>query len=75
MITVNPAGVSCSSTANRSPGFISSILFRSGVNVASVWLRGSGGPSGTPVLVMNAKFTYSTPVALRQLALLSLPVL
>src|SRR6266851_3754897 len=46
----------------------------SGVNVARVAFTGLAGAWATPFLVMNAKFTYSTPVIAAQAGLSCWPV-
>src|ERR1700681_4908470 len=59
-----PCAVSCRLTRSLSPEFMKRSADGFGVNVASVELTGFGGEPGcgVPLVVMNAKFTYSTPV-------------
>src|SRR5258707_10282039 len=73
MTTWNPAAVSCMSTASLSPEW-KRMTSGVSVKVAAVWRSGSAGPGGAPLLVMNAKFTYSCPAAFRQALLLLAPV-
>jgi hypothetical protein len=53
-------------TRSLSLGFISSV-FALGVNDAAVDSCGLGGPVGTPLVWMNAKFVGSTPFGLQVL--------
>src|ERR1700720_2365093 len=69
-----PCAVSCSLTEILSPPFIIRSLVGSGVNVVAVALTGFGGACGTPLSVMNAKFTYSSPAVDSHTALFCWPV-
>ena len=55
--------MSCSVTMSLSPEFMNRSADGLGVKVLIVELTGFGGEPGcgTPLLVMNAKLTYSTP--------------
>src|SRR2546428_12678432 len=65
----SPWAVSCSVTVMLSPEFMKRSALGSGVKVWRVDSTGLGGEfgCGRPFLVMNAKFTYSTPVRTAQL--------
>src|SRR5690349_18621782 len=56
-----PCGVSAIVTDSLSPEAMKRSFAGFGMNVDAFELTGFGGPCGTPFLVMNAKFTYSTP--------------
>src|SRR5207302_10700176 len=73
IVIFSPCAVSCSVTRSKSPGLYKST---SGVNVnvAPVASSGLGGATGTPLLVIHAQFTYSSPPAALHAALLSWPV-
>ena len=64
----SPWAESCSVTVMRSPEFMKRSALGSGVNVWRVESTGLGGEFGwgRPFFVMNAKFTYSTPVRAAQ---------
>src|SRR5437667_11872265 len=70
IVIFSPCAVSCSVTRSKSPGLYKST---SGVNVnvAPVASSGLGGGTGTPILVMHAKFTYSYLAAALHAELLS----
>src|ERR1700726_651561 len=63
-------------TTSLSPEFMNRSAEWFGVKVASVELTGLGGApaGGCPLLVMNAKFTGSTPTRFAQVAFCSCPV-
>ena len=73
-IAVSPACVSWMSTVTVSPGCIISTFDAVGVNVALVCPSGSGGPTGLPLLVMNAKLAGSMPTVSRQSSLFETPL-
>src|SRR5713226_6315032 len=74
MTTWNPLEVSCSWTLSASPEFMNRSLVASGVKVARVEFTGLAGACDTPLLVMNAKFTYSIPVTAAQALFSCFPV-
>src|ERR1700687_3540059 len=63
-------------TVKLSPEFMNRSAFGSGVNVLIVELTGFGGEfgCGTPLFVMKAKFTYSSPVVAAQVEFRTWPV-
>src|SRR5690242_17066970 len=68
MTICRPCAVSCRVTISLSPEFINRSADGLGVKVARVELTGLGGAptGGTPLNVMKAKLTYSTPVTAAQ---------
>src|ERR1700730_15797210 len=64
MTICRPCAVSCIVTVNLSPEFINRSEAGSGVKVLMVDCSGFGGElgCGTPLVVMKAKLTGSTPV-------------
>src|ERR1039457_739473 len=73
MLTLRPAGVSCMEGASTSPGVMNRSCAGSGVKVAFVASTGLAGAWAVPLLVMNAKFTGSTPTEFRHAVLLFTP--
>src|SRR5579859_732574 len=73
MTTWKPLGVSCIVTTSLSPEPMNRSLLASGVKVAPVAVTGLAGAWATPLLVMKAKLTYSSPPTMlfRQVALLT----
>src|SRR2546430_17444822 len=71
MSTRKPAGVSRMTTFMVSPEFIKNALVGSGVNFKSEPFSGFAASCATPFLVMNAKFTGSSPALFLQSSLLN----
>jgi hypothetical protein len=69
----SPSGESWIEMASSSPESMNRSVSGSGSNEAPVRSSGAGGESGSPLLVMNAKFAGSIPTEFRQAALLSMP--
>src|ERR1700730_5462119 len=65
MTICRPCAVSCNVTVSLSPEFMKRSALGSGVKVVIVDCSGLGGEfgCGTPLLVMKAKLTGSTPVS------------
>src|SRR5450759_434851 len=76
MLIRRPPAVSCIVTASLSPEFMNKSAFGLGVKVVRVELTGFGGEfgCGTPLFVMKAKFTYSSPAIPWQVAFCNWPV-
>src|SRR3974390_2236109 len=75
MMTSNPLGVSVKNTFRWAPGFMNRSAFGSGVYVPAVVApTGLAGPVATPLWVMNAKLTYSSPAWFRHVWLFACPV-
>src|SRR6516164_5479548 len=72
--TLSPPWVSRRLTVSRSPEFMNRSCDGSGVKVASVEFTGFGGACGTPLLVTNAKLTYSKPTIFWHAGLSTWPV-
>jgi hypothetical protein len=73
MMTFSPLEVSVKATLRWSPWFMNRSL-APGVNVAFVAPIGLAGACDLPLLVMNAKLTYSSPALARQVGLFAFPV-
>src|SRR6266571_3169869 len=73
---LRPCAVSCIVTIIWSPEFMNRSAAGLGVKVLMVALTGLGGEAGcgTPLFVMKAKLTYSTPVLAAQVGFKNWPV-